>query len=330
MSAAETEGIFDGCGTQLIGGTKMKEIKKGLSAARILKKEMQLHLMVLPAVILVLIFSYFPLYGLKIAFQRFLPAKGLFGNQRFVGWDNFKYVMALPNFLPVLRNTFFIAGAKIVLNLLVPVTVALMLNELSSNKIKRPIQTIIYFPHFLSWIIFGGILIDLLSPSSGIVNKLITALGGKAVYFLGDNRYFRGTVIVTDVWKNFGYGTIVYLAAITGIDVTLYEAAQIDGANRWQQTWHVTLPGIRMTVVLMMVLALGRVLNAGFDQLYNLCKPIVYDSGDILDTFVYRLGLENGAFGPATAVGLFRSVVSLFFISTAYAVAYKFFDYRLF
>ena len=287
-------------------------------------------LMILPAIILVLIFSYFPLYGLRIAFQRFIPAKGLFGDQRFVGWDNFRYVMRLPNFLPVLRNTFIIAGAKIILNLLVPVTVALMLNELSSGKIKRPIQTIIYFPHFLSWIIFGGILIDLLSPSSGIVNQLITVLGGKPVYFLGDNRYFRGTIIVTDVWKNFGYGTIVYLAAITGIDVTLYEAAQIDGANRWQQTWHVTLPGIRMTVVLMMVLALGRVLNAGFDQLYNLCKPIVYESGDILDTFVYRLGLENGALGPATAVGLFRSVVSLVFISTAYTVAYNFFDYRLF
>ena len=308
----------------------MENTKRVHPVAKILKKELQLHLMVLPAVILVLIFSYFPLYGLKIAFQRFIPAKGLFGNQRFVGWDNFKYVMSLPNFLPVLRNTFIIAGLKIILNLIVPVTVALMLNEITSSKVKRPIQTIIYFPHFLSWIIFGGILIDLLSPSSGIVNKFITALGGKAIYFLGDNRYFRGTVIVTDVWKNFGYGTIVYLAAITGIDVTLYEAAQIDGANRWQQTWHVTLPGIRMTVILMMVLALGRVLNAGFDQLYNLCKPIVYESGDILDTFVYRLGLENGAFGPATAVGLFRSVVSLFFISTAYTVAYKLFDYRLF
>ena len=307
-----------------------RSIPKKKTVTRILRKELQLHLMVLPAVILVLIFSYFPLYGLKIAFQRFIPAKGLFGNQRFVGWDNFKYVMMLPNFPSVLRNTFIIAGAKIVLNLVVPVTVALMLNELESNKIKRPIQTIIYFPHFLSWIIFGGILIDLLSPGSGIVNKMIVALGGKPIYFLGDNNYFRGTVIVTDVWKNFGYGTIVYLAAITGIDSTLYEAAQIDGANRWQQAWHVTLPGIRMTVVLMMVLALGRVLNAGFDQLYNLCKPIVYESGDILDTFVYRLGLENGSFGPATAVGLFRSVVSLFFISVAYFVAYRFFDYRLF
>jgi len=308
----------------------MKKPKGTGLTVKILGKELQLHLMVLPAVILVLIFSYFPLYGLKIAFQRFIPARGLFGAQRFIGWDNFTYIMNLPNFLPVIRNTVIIAGAKIILNLLVPVTVALMLNEISSSKIKRPIQTIIYFPHFLSWIIFGGILIDLLSPGTGIINKLITALGGNAIYFLGDNRYFQGTVIVTDIWKNFGYGTIIYLAAITGIDTTLYEAAQIDGANRWQQTWHVTLPGIRMTVVLMMVLALGRVLNAGFEQLYNLCKPIVYESGDILDTFVYRLGLENGAFGPATAVGLFKSVVSLIFISSAYTIAYKFFDYRLF
>lgn len=308
----------------------MKKARGSALTGKILKKELQLHLMVLPAVILVLIFSYFPLYGLKIAFQRFIPAMGLFGSQRFVGWDNFKYIMNLPNFLPVMRNTIIIAWAKIIFNLLVPVTVALMLNEVNSNKIKRPIQTIIYFPHFLSWIIFGGILLDLLSPSTGIVNKIITALGGKPIYFLGDNRYFRGTIIVTDIWKNFGYGTIIYLAAITGIDSTLYEATQIDGANRWQQTWHVTLPGIRMTVVIMMVLALGRVLNAGFDQLYNLCKPIVYETGDILDTFVYRLGMENGAFGPATAVGLFKSVVSLIFISTAYAVAYKCFDYRLF
>ena len=308
----------------------MKETKNRLPAGKILRKELQLHIMVLPAIILVLIFSYFPLYGLKIAFQRFIPAKGLFGNQRFVGWDNFKYVMSLPNFIPVLRNTFIIAGAKIILNLLMPVTVALMLNELTSSKLKRPIQTIIYFPHFLSWIIFGGILIDLLSPSSGIVNKLITALGGKAIYFLGDNRYFRGTIIVTDVWKNFGYGTIVYLAAITGIDDTLYEAAQIDGANRWQQTWHVTLPGIRMTVVLMMVLALGRVLNAGFDQLYNLCKPVVYDTGDILDTFVYRLGIDNAQFSLSTAAGLFKSAISCILIITSYRLADKFAGYQIF
>lgn len=294
------------------------------------RQELPLHLMVLPAVLVVLMFNYLPLYGLKIAFERFIPAKGLFGNQRFVGWNNFIYVLNLPNFLPVLRNTIVISASKIIFNLIVPIIIALMLNELNNNKIKRPIQTIIYFPHFLSWVIFGGILLDMLSPSTGIVNRMLNAVGVKSIYFLGDNRYFQGTLIWTDVWKNFGYGTIVYLAAMTGIDPTLYEAASIDGANRWRQTWHITLPSVRITIVIMMVLALGRVLNAGFDQTYNLYNVVVYETGDILDTFVYRLGMENASYGPATAVGFFKSVVSLLFVSTAYGVAYKCFDYKLF
>ncbi|MBQ6529185.1 MAG: sugar ABC transporter permease, partial [Clostridia bacterium] len=174
------------------------------------------------------------------------------------------------------------------------------------------------------------ILIDLLSPAEGLVNKMLNAFGMQSIYFLGDNRYFRGTLIVTDVWKNFGYGTIVYLASMTSIDPTLYEAAQIDGANRWQQTWHITLTGIRVTIAIMLVLALGRVLSAGFDQTFNLYNNVVYETGDILDTFVYRLGLEQAAYGPATAVGLFKSLVSLILVSISYAVAVKWFDYQLF
>lgn len=176
----------------------------------------------------------------------------------------------------------------------------------------------------------GGIFLDILSPSSGIVNQIIKAFGGEGIFFLGDNRYFQGTLIVTDVWKNFGYGAIVYLASILTIDMELYEAAQIDGANRWQQTWHITLPGMRMIIVLMLVLSLGNVLNAGFDQVFNLYSKAVYESGDILDTFVYRLGLIDAQYGPATAVGLFKSVVSTLFISVSYFLAYKFADYRIF
>ncbi len=310
--------------------TSMKKSRSKLARRRSLRQQVPLHLMLLPAVVLVFIFNYLPLYGLKIAFERFIPAKGLFGNQTFYGWRNFTYVMGLPNFWQVLYNTIIIASAKIVLNLIVPIIVALMLNELSSPKVKRPIQTIIYFPHFLSWIILSGILIDLLSPSEGLVNKLLNAFGMQSIYFLGDNRYFRGTLIVTDVWKNFGYGTIVYLASMTSIDPTLYEAAQIDGANRWQQTWHITLTGIRVTIAIMLVLALGRVLSAGFDQTFNLYNNVVYETGDILDTFVYRLGLEQAAYGPATAVGLFKSLVSLILVSISYAVAVKWFDYQLF
>ena len=199
------------------------------------------------------------------------------------------------------------------LGLVVPIVFALLLNEVKGRRFKKVVQTIVYLPYFMSWVILGGIFRDMLSPGEGIINQIITAFGGKSIFFLGDNQYFRGTMIVTDIWKNFGYGAIVYLAAILGIDTQLYEAAQIDGANRWQQTWHVTLPGMKMIIVLMMVLSLGNVLNAGFDQIFNMYSTSVYQTGDIIDTFVYRLGLLDAQYGPATAVGLFKSVISTHF-----------------
>lgn len=297
---------------------------------RKLRRQIPLHLMLLPAVILLLIFHYMPMAGLTIAFQKFIPARGIFGEQQWNGLDNFRYVMQLPSFWQVIFNTVYIAFMKIIFSLFVPIVVAIMINEVTNSKLKRSIQTVIYLPHFLSWVVLGGIFIDLLSPSDGLVNNLIKSLGGKPVFFLGDNKWFPFTMVATETWKEFGYGTIVYLAAITGIDPGLYEAAQIDGANRWQQTKAVTIPGMRMVIVLLMVLSLGNLLNAGFDQIFNLYSPPVYDSGDIIDTFVYRLGLLDAQFGPATAVGLFKSVVSLLFISTSYFFAYRFADYRIF
>lgn len=294
------------------------------------KSELPLHLMLLPGLIIVLIFSYIPMGGIIIAFQRFIPAKGLFGNQEWIGMENFEYIFSMPNTMNVLRNTVAIAFSKTVLSLVVPIIVALLLNELGSTLMKRSIQTIIYFPHFLSWIVFGAIISDLLSPSEGIVNQLLSLIGVNPIYFLGDNHYFQQTIIFTDIWKNFGYGTVVYMAAITGIDPSLYEAAYIDGAGKWRQTMHITLPGMKMIIVMMMVLSLGNVLNAGFEQIFNMYSPVVYETGDIIDTMVYRLGLESAKYGPAAAVGLFKSVVSLFFISTSYYIAYKFFNYQLF
>lgn len=307
----------------------MDTMSKRIGAQR-RRRQLPLHLMLLPGVILVFIFSYIPLGGLIIAFQKFYPAKGLFGAQQWLGLGNFEYIFSMPNTLNVLRNTVVIAVSKILLSLLIPITVALLLNEISSSPFKRTVQTIIYFPHFLSWIVFATILTDILSPSDGIVNKALNAFGIESIYFLGDNQYFQGTIIMTDIWKSFGYGTVVYMASITGIDPTLYEAASIDGANRWQQTLHVTLPGMKMIIVLMMVLSLGNVLNAGFDQVYNLYSPIVYETGDIIDTMVYRLGLQSAQYGPATAVGLFKSVISLILISASYGIAYKCFNYQLF
>jgi putative aldouronate transport system permease protein len=293
-------------------------------------RELPLHLMILPGLVLIVLFSYVPMAGIIIAFQKFIPAKGLFGHQRWVGLDNFKYVMNLPSFTQVLWNTLFISSLKLILGLIVPIVFAILLNELKNQVIKRSVQTTIYLPYFLSWVVLGGILIDILSPSSGIVNQLLGALGIKKIFFLGDNHWFPFTLVSSDIWKNFGYGTIVYLAAITGIDPGLYESATIDGANRWHKIWHITIPGMRMVIVLLSVLSLGQLLNAGFDQVFNLYSPQVYESGDILDTFVYRIGLLDAQYGVATAVGLFKSLVSLILISSSYFVAYRFAKYRIF
>ncbi|MDD9269494.1 ABC transporter permease [Paenibacillus sp. GCM10023248] len=293
-------------------------------------RELPLHLMILPGLVLIILFSYVPMAGIIIAFQKFIPAKGLFGNQRWIGLDNFNYVMNLPSFNQVLWNTLFISSLKLILGLIVPIIFAILLNELKNEVIKRSVQTTIYLPYFLSWVVLGGILIDILSPSSGIVNQLLDALGLKRIFFLGDNHWFPFTLVSSDIWKNFGYGTIVYLAAITGIDPGLYESATIDGANRWHKIWHITLPGMRMVIVLLSVLSLGQLLNAGFDQVFNLYSPQVYQSGDILDTFVYRIGLLDAQYGVATAVGLFKSLVSLILISGSYFVAYRFAKYRIF
>lgn len=295
-----------------------------------LRKEMPFHLMLLPSVLLLFIYMYVPMGGLIIAFQKFIPAKGLFGDQKWIGLDNFIYLYHLPGAMNALRNTVIIAFCKIVLHLAIPIGVSLLLNEVKSARFRRVTQTVIYLPHFLSWIILSGILIDLLSPSGGLLNRALMALGLDPVFFLGSNQYFRGTLIVSDVWKEFGFGTIVYLAAITGIDPALYEAATIDGANRWQRMRHVTLPNMRMIIVLMMVLSLGNVLNAGFDQVYNLYSLQVYETGDIIDTFIYRIGLIDAQFGVATAMGMFKSVVSTLFISASYYCAYRFADYRIF
>jgi len=292
------------------------------------RHELPLHVMLLPALAVLAVFSYWPMIGIVIAFQKYVPTKGFFGSD-WVGFKNFLYVYNLPDMFQIVYNTVFIAVMKIAAGLVVPVVVALLLNELAGEKIKRTVQTMIYLPHFLSWVILGGVLIDVLSLK-GIVNEFLGLFGAEPTYFLGDNRWFPYVLVATDTWKDFGFGTIVYLAALTSIDQTLYEAAVIDGANRWKQTLHITLPGIMPVVILMMTLSLGNVLNAGFDQVFNLYSPQVYESGDIIDTFVYRIGLIDAQYSVATAVGLFKSVVSLLLISVSYGIAYRFAGYRIF
>lgn len=292
-------------------------------------QEIPLHLMLLPGVILTFIFHYIPMFGIVMAFQKFVPAKGIFKSQ-WVGMDNFKYFFMMPNFQSVLFNTIFIAVLKIIAGLIVPIFFALLLNEVGKTVFKRTVQTIIYFPHFLSWVILGGIFIDILSPSTGIVNNFLGVFGIEPIYFLGNEHWFPYTLVITDTWKNFGYNTIVYLAALTAIDTTLYEAAVVDGANRWKQTWHITLPGILPIVTLMTVLSLGNILNAGFEQVFNMYSPSVYSTGDIIDTLVYRLGLVDARYSLATAVGLFKSIIGFGLITLSNKLANKYAGYRVF
>ncbi len=292
-------------------------------------KYLSFHLMLLIPTALLVVYCYVPMAGIIIAFQNYKPALGFTGS-KFTGLENFRVLFTHPGFMQALKNTVVIAFWKIITGLIVPVTFSLLLNEIRRSSIKRTAQTIIYMPYFISWVLMAGIIVDILSPENGIVNRLLGLFGVEPVFFLGDNNWFKPVLVVTNVWKEFGWGTIIYMAALTGIDLNLYEAAAIDGAGRWKQTLHVTLPGIAPTIVLLTTLSLGNVLNAGFDQVYNLMSPITLESGDIIDTLIYRLGIKNAQFGIATAAGLFKSMISAFFIVTSYKLAYKFTGYRVF
>jgi putative aldouronate transport system permease protein len=305
----------------------IKKISAGASLGR-KNNNFTLHLMLVPGVILVFIYHYIPIGGLVMAFQNYLPALGITGS-KWVGFKNFVFLFNMMEFPRALRNTVWIAGCKIVLNIAVPVVFALLLNEVHKKVLQRGIQTLIYLPHFVSWILMAGILRDLLSPQSGLINTILVKMGGSSIYFLGDNRYFPWVVIFSEIWKEFGYGTIVYLAALTAIDPTFYEVAYVDGANRWQQLIHITIPGIAPMIVLMTTLSMGNILNGGFDQIFNLYAPVVYETGDILDTLLYRLGLVSMQFSVSTAAGMMKSIVGLVLITLSYRIAYKTTGYRV-
>ena len=291
-------------------------------------KNWQLHLMLFPGMVLIILFKYVPLSGILIAFKDFIPTKGIFGSP-WVGLENFEYMFSLPDTLQVLWNTLKIAVLKIVINFPVPILVAILLNEVKNRKFKKGVQTIIYLPYFISWVILSGMILDLFSLD-GVVNQVLGSIGLEPIFFMGDNRPFLGLLIGTDVWKNFGYGTVVYLAAITGVDEALYESAKIDGASRWKQILYITLPGIAPIVMLMMILNLGNILNAGFEQVFTLYSPRVYETADIIDTFVYRISLVEANYSLGTAVGLLKSVVSFLLIVSSYKLANKYSDYTIF
>lgn len=294
-----------------------------------IKTAWPLHLMLLPAVFLIIIFSYTPMIGIIIAFQDYLPTKGFFGSE-WVGFYHFKYLFNLPNIGKVIGNTLSISILKIITLQFSAVILALIFNELKSNIYRRFAQSIILFPFFLSWVILGGIFIDLFSVNGGINNIITTIFKTDAVFFLSKNGWFRAILVATYNWKEIGYSTIIIYAAITSIDPALYESAVIDGANRWKQTIHITLPGILPIITLVATLALGGILNAGFDQIFVMYNPLVYETADIIDTFVYRLGIIGAQYSLATAVGLLKSFVGLFLIMASFKAAEKYANYQIF
>jgi putative aldouronate transport system permease protein len=267
------------------------------------------YLLLIPGILYFVVFKYIPMGGVIMAFKDYKVSIGIMGSD-WVGWRWFEMLFQRPDFWQVLRNTILISFYKIIFNFPAPIVLAILINEVRHQVFKRSVQTIIYFPHFVSWIVIGGILITVLSPSSG----LITALGFEQSPLIVPE-HFRSMLVLSQMWKETGWGTVIYLAAIIGIDPGLYESAKIDGANRFKQILHITIPGISQTIVLLLILRMGFILSAGFDQVYILLTPLVTGVGDILDTYVYRVAFSNGRYSLAAAAGLFQSVVGLLMLA---------------
>lgn len=268
-----------------------------------------LYLMLLPAIAAMLFFHYVPMYGIQIAFKDFKPRQGIWGSD----WVGLKYFMRMfreYTFLSVLRNTLLISFLKLAICFPAGVVFALLLNEIGNLRLKKAAQTISYLPHFISWVVLGGIVKTLFSLN-GPVNALVTLFGGEKTMYLTKSGYFIPILILTEIWKTMGWGSIVYLAAIAGVPAELYESAQMDGASRLQRMRYITFPSILPVVVTLFILRVGNIMNAGFDQIFNLYSPIVYDVADIIDTYSYRVGLLDNDFSYSTAIGLFKNVIGV-------------------
>ncbi|PYI50507.1 ABC transporter permease [Paenibacillus flagellatus] len=288
-----------------------------------IRKDWDLYVALIPGIAFLLLFKYTPMYGVLIAFKDFNIFEGMAASP-WVGFKNFERLFNSPAFMDVFQNTLIISLYKILFLFPLPIIVAILMNELKNMIFKRTVQTVIYLPHFLSWVIVSGLFIDLLSTNGGLVNKLIVALGGQPIAFFLDNSVFRSLLVATAGWKEVGWSTIVYLAALTSIDPQLYEAAKIDGAGKWKQTLYITLPGMVPVILLMFILRLGSILEAGTEQILVMYNPSVYNVADVIGTYVYRIGLGEQDYSFSTAVGLFESVIAFFLIVTGNALSSKF------
>ena len=288
-----------------------------------------LYFLLIPGILYLFIFNYLPMYGIIISFKDFSFRKGILGSE-WIGFANYREMFASETFWNVLKNSIVLSLYRLAASFPFPILLALLLNEVRHKYFKKAVQTIIYLPHFVSWVVFAGMVQLFLSPTDGMINMLIKMLGGEPIPFLQRSEYFRTTLVISGIIKRAGWGTIVYLAAITAIDQEMYEAAVIDGANRLQKMFYLTIPCISNTIVILLILDMGSLLKNGFEQVYLLYNPLVYDVADIIETYVYRLGLEGGQYSYTTAVGLFQSVVGMIMILAANAVTRRISDNNLF
>ncbi|PUA36578.1 protein lplB [Paenibacillus elgii] len=288
-----------------------------------LVRDKYLYLLLLPGMLFIVVFKYIPMYGLVIAFQEYNILQGV-GGSDWVGLYQFEKLFTMLDFTSVFKNTLIISTLKLIWGFPAPIVLALLLNEVKQLVFQRFVQTVVYLPHFISWVIFSGIIIIFLNPVDGLVNQVIGWFGGEPVDFLIEKSYFRSILVATDIYKEIGWGTIIYLAAISGINPQLYEAAIVDGAGRFRQMWNITLPSIRHVIVILFILSLGNILDAGFLQTLLLYNPLVMDVADIIDTYVYRKGIVDASYSLGAAAGVFKSVIALILVAASNQLAKRF------
>ena len=286
------------------------------------------YLMLIPGILFFLVFCYGPMYGLVIAFQDYYPLKGVTGS-KMVGLKHFRALFTDPFFLSVLKNTIVISFYKLLVCFPAPILLCLALNEISNYRFKKIAQSVSYLPHFVSWVVVSGIIIEFLSPSRGPINILLQNLGMEPIFFVAEPKYFRGVLVLSDLWKSVGWGSIVYLAAVTSVDPTLYEAAEMDGAGRIKKIIHVTIPALAPIITVMFIMESGKILNDSFEQVYNFLTPSTYAVGDVISTFVYRMGIQKMQYSFTTAVDLFKNIISFMLVVMTNYIARKTNDYAL-
>ena len=282
---------------------------------RYMKRHKWMYLLMLPGIIYFIIFKYVPMAGLVISFQNYSPYLGILESE-WVGLENFKTFFMNPDFKMLLVNTFSISILNLVFFFPMPILLALLLNEIKNKLVKKSIQTMIYMPHFISMVIVASITFTLLNTESGIINQIVYALTGEKLEFLADPKYFRWIIVIQNIWKETGWGMIIFLAALAGVDTQLYEAAQVDGAGKLRQMWHITLPAIKSTIIIMLIMKVGTLLNTGFEQIFLMKNSLNSSVAEVFDTYVYTLGITQGAFSYSTAVGMFKSVVATIMVVT--------------